>query len=186
MTSQELIAKSKKIADSKTMYIKKGKGQYLSDRNKLWLSGIDPFNAKNSKKIFDASEDTHAYDEFGFFSEISGFNCRNIGEIMALCDDISKDFTTIKPGELVFMGDRFGIFIGKKKVISVNCVGVGYTILDNSWVSHGKLNDVEYLEEVQHESSLELQDDGTGSGDRVQQVPSQDKGYDRGYGRRKS
>lgn len=103
------------------------------------------------------------------------------------------------------MGDRFGIFVGGKNVIAISPAGIGFTILDG-WVSHARINGVDYEEikddskEVervvereeettetsgQDETDVEVRPSGTGSGDRVQQMPSQAKGYDRGHGRRR-
>ena len=147
MTSNDICSKAKAIAAAKNLYVKGGNGQRLTQDNKLRFTGIDLFNNKRSKIIFDASEDTLAYDEYGFLSKVSGYNCRNLGEVIALCEDISKDFSKIVPGEIVFMKDRIGVFVGNGQVITCNNIGVGYTILDG-WASHGKLPEVDYIAEV--------------------------------------
>ena len=144
MRSIDICAKAKAIAASKNLYVRGGYGLKLTQANKLRFTGTDVFNNKRASIIFSADEDTVAYDEYGLLSAISGYNCRNLGEVMNLCEDISKDFSTIIPGEIVFMKDRIGVFVGNGHVVTCSNVGVGYTIVDG-WVSHGKLPDVEYV-----------------------------------------
>lgn len=143
LTSNDICNKARSIAAEKTLYVKGGGGAKLTQQNKMRFSSNDAFNIKRTNLIFAASEDTRAFDEFGFLSAVSGYNCRTIGEVAALCEDISKDFSTIVPGEVVFLKDRFGIFVGDGKVITVNPLGIGETILDG-WASHGKLPEVDY------------------------------------------
>lgn len=147
LTSNDICNKARSIASEKTLYVKGGHGNYLNQKNKLRFCSNDAFNIKRTNLISAASEDTRAWDEFGFLSAISGYNCRTIGEVAALCDDISKDFSTILPGEVVFLKDRFGIFVGDGKVIAADAIGIGETILDG-WVSHGKIPEVQYVEPV--------------------------------------
>ena len=147
LTSNDICNKAKSIASEKTLYVKGGTGVPLNKQNKLRFCSNNAFNIKRTNIISAASEDTKAYDEFGLLSAVSGYNCRSIGEVAALCEDISKDFSTIAPGEVVFMKDRFGIFVGNGKVIAADTLGIGETILDG-WVSHGKLSEVQYVEPV--------------------------------------
>ena len=147
LTSNDICNKARSIAGEKTLYVKGGTGIPLNKQNKMRFSSNDAFNIKRTNLIFAASEDTKAYDEFGLLSAVSGYNCRTIGEVVALCDDISKDFSTILPGEVVFLKDRFGIFVGNGKVIAADAIGIGETILDG-WVSHGKLPEIQYIEPV--------------------------------------
>lgn len=147
LTSNDICNKARSIASEKTLYVKGGTGVKLTPQNKLRFSSNDAFNIKRTKIISAASEDTKAYDEFGLLAAVSGYNCRTIGEVASLCDNISKDFSTIVPGEVVFLKDRFGIFVGNGKVIAADAIGIGETILDG-WVSHGKLPEVQYVEPV--------------------------------------
>ena len=159
MRSIDICAKAKAIAASKNLYVRGGNGQKLTQANKLRFTGTDVFNNKRASIIFSADEDTVAYDEYGLLSAISGYNCRNLGEVMNLCEDISKDFSTIIPGEIVFMKDRIGVFVGNGHVVTCSNVGVGYTIVDG-WVSHGKLPDVEYVvKEETKETEREVERD---------------------------
>ena len=173
MTSNDICNNAKSIAKSKNLYVKGGSGQKLTQANKLRFTGIDLFNNKRSKIIFDASEDTVAYDEYGLLSKISGYNCRNLGEVMNLCEDIGKDFSNIIHGEIVFMKDRMGVFVGDGQVIACNNIGVGYTILDG-WTSHGKLPDVEYtvkeeIEDAEGEVDGDVQREETDTEEPIEQ-----------------
>ena len=143
LTSNDICQKAKEIAAKKTAYVKLCPGLTLTQPTKLRYCGIDPFNSRNTKKIFALPDDTIGYDEFTFFSAVTGKSVKNLKEIIANCVDISKDFSDIKPGEIVFGGDRFGIFVGGHDVIAVNHLGVGMIIVEG-WASHGKLMDISY------------------------------------------
>lgn len=206
MKPNDILKKARTLADSKTFYVRGCDGILMNQAAKLKYSSNDLFNIKRTKQIFNLSEDTLGFDEFSFFNYVTGYECKNFGDVLSKCHDISKNFDTIIPGEAVFMGDRFGIFAGGKNVIAISPTGIGFTILDG-WVSHARINGVDYEEKKddskevervvereeetsetsgQDETDVEVRPSGTGSGDRVQQVPSQAKGYDRGYGRRRS
>ena len=206
MKANDILKKARTLADSKTFYIRGCDGIAMTQAAKLKYSSNDLFNIKRTKQIFDLPEDTLGFDEFSFFNYVTGYECKNFGDVLSKCHDISKNFDTIVPGEAVFMGDRFGIFAGGKNVIAISPAGIGFTILDG-WVSHARINGVDYEEKKddskevervvereeettetsgQDETDVEVRPSGTGSGDRVQQVPSQAKSYDRGNGRRRS
>ena len=172
LTSNDICNKARSIASEKTMYVKGGTGVLLNKQNKLRFCSNNAFNIKRTSIISAASEDTRAFDEFGFLAAISGYNCRTIGEVAALCDDISKDFSTIVPGEVVFMKDRFGIFVGNGKVIAADAIGIGETILDG-WVSHGKLPEVDY--EVDYDKLYEETTNAEREVDRDVEESSEDK-----------
>lgn len=145
MNSSEFVAKAKELCAKKTIYIQTAIGAPMTKANKLRLASATPFNSQRSKKIFDASEDTVAFDEIGLISYISGVQFKDYGQLMSQCLDISKDLLTVIPGEIVFMRDRAGIFIGDGKVVTVSLEGVGTTTV-NGWVSHGKLAFITYDE----------------------------------------
>lgn len=145
MNSSEFIAKAKDICDKKTMYVQTAFGAPLTKANKLRFASASSFNSQRSAKIFEASEDTLGFDEIGLISYVSGVKFKDFGQIMSQCIDISKDFSTIVPGEIVFMKDRAGIFIGDDQVITVSLNGVGITTIDG-WISHGKLSYITYAE----------------------------------------
>ena len=145
MNSSEFIAKAKDICDKNTMYIQTAFGAPLTKANKLRFASASPFNSQRSAKIFEASEDTLGFDEIGLISYMSGVKFKDFGQLMSQCIDISKDFSTIVPGEIVFMKDRAGIFIGDDQVVTVSLNGVGTTTIDG-WKSHGKLSYIIYEE----------------------------------------
>ena len=147
MNSSEFIAKAKDICDKKTMYIQTAFGAPLTKANKLRFASASSFNVQRSAKIFEASEDTLGFDEIGLISYVSGMKFKDFGQIMSQCFDISKDFSTIVPGEIVFMKDRAGIFIGDDQVVTVSLNGVGITTIEG-WVSHGKLSYITYEVEL--------------------------------------
>ena len=145
MKSSEFIAKAKDICDKKTMYVQTALGAPLTKANKLRFASSSPFNSQRSAKIFEASEDTLGFDEIGLISYISGVKFKDFGQLMSQCFDISKDFSEIVPGEIVFMQDRAGVFIGDGQVVTVSLDGVGITTVDG-WKSHGKLSYITYTE----------------------------------------
>lgn len=147
MNSSEFIAKAKDICDKKTMYIQTAFGAPLTKANKLRFASASSFNSQRSAKIFEASEDTLGFDEIGLVSYVSGVKFKDFGQIMSQCFDISKDFSTIVPGEIVFMKDRAGIFIGDDQVVTVSLNGVGITTIEG-WISHGKLSYITYEAEL--------------------------------------
>ena len=154
MNSSEFITKAKDICDKKTMYVQTAFGAPLTKANKLRFSSASSFNSQRSAKIFEASEDTLGFDELGLISYVSGMKFKDFGQLMSQCFDVSKDFSTIIPGEIVFMKDRAGIFIGDNQVVTVSLSGVGITTIDG-WVSHGKLAYVTYVEPEVEEAVAE-------------------------------
>ena len=76
----------------------------------------------------------------------------NVSGMKTLCTELSADFTTIVPGELLFMPDHVGVYIGDGKVIEATLGshgdGVVYTNLaGRGWTQHGKLSFIEYAKE---------------------------------------
>ena len=76
----------------------------------------------------------------------------NVNGLERNCSDLSSDFTSLIPGELLFMPDHVGVYIGDGQVIEATLGtygdGVVYTKLaGRGWTHHGKLNYIEYTEE---------------------------------------
>ena len=185
MTANDICSRAIAIASSKTMYVKRCAGAKLTASNKARYTSIDQFNAKRTAQIFAADEDTAGYDEFGLFTALTGIKCFDFSAIINSCGKLSTNFSDIQPGELVFMPDRFGVYIGKKKVVTVSPAGVGITILDG-WKSHGKLNSVDYTEEKKNEETgVEVRDSRSGDRDRVHELPSKTERHERSNGRRR-
>lgn len=81
----------------------------------------------------------------------------NANTLIKMCKDLSKDFTTIVEGELVWIEGHVGVYIGKGKVVECSPKwenGVQISYLGNikeyakgnnrTWLLHGKLPFVDY------------------------------------------
>lgn len=73
----------------------------------------------------------------------------NVAGLKKDCSDLSNDFTTIVPGELLFMTGHVGVYIGDGQVVEATLGdygdGVVYTRLaGRGWKEHGKLKYIEY------------------------------------------
>lgn len=156
MKSKEFVDKAKELSTHKTMYIKDCPGVYLTQANKLKYTSNNAFNTQRSGLIFGATDDTFGLDAIGMVNVLTGERFKNISEIAAVLSDISKDFSSIEAGELVFAGESVGVYIGDAEVITVTAIGVSKVSLDG-WKSHGKLASVDYSfrEEVVPEEKTE-------------------------------
>ncbi len=143
MKNKDLVKKVKDICDVKTLYVQGASGEFLSKANKLRLSSSTPFNSTRSAKIFATGEDVMAFDELGLISYATNKNFKNYGQLLECCIDISKDFSDITDGEIVFMKDRAGVYVGDGQVITASLDGVGITTV-KGWISHGKLKNVDF------------------------------------------
>ena len=72
----------------------------------------------------------------------------NADTMIARCKEVSKDFTNIQPGELLWLSGHVGIYIGDGKVIESTPKwknGVQITSVEiRAWRKHGKLPWVKY------------------------------------------
>ena len=143
MKASELIENANRVAESSTMYLQGGSGQRLTKTNQLKFAGSTIYNSTKSKKIYAADENTRAFDVIGLIKFLIKEEVINVTDVMNRCIDISKDFSTIIPGELVFLKDRIGVYVGGKKVVTANENGVSAVDIDG-WASHGKLASVDY------------------------------------------
>jgi hypothetical protein len=143
MKNKDLVKKVKDICDVKTLYVQGASGEFLTKANKLRLSSLTPFNSTRSAKIFAVGEDTMAFDELGLISYLTNKNFKNYGQLLECSIDISKDFSDIADGEIVFMKDRAGVYVGDGQVITASLDGVGTTTV-KGWISHGKLKNVDF------------------------------------------
>lgn len=77
----------------------------------------------------------------------------NVSGLRKRCSDLSSDFTTMAPAELVFMDGHVGVYIGDGRVIEAT-LGNGYdgvvetNLAGRGWVEHGKLDFIEYEKEA--------------------------------------
>ena len=159
MKSSEIAKKAIDISTHKTIYVRKAAGQKMIQTNKLKFTSIDPFNAKRTEKIFAVSEDTEGFDEFGLIAAVIGQKFKDLGELMNNCTDISKDFSSIMPGEIVFGSDTCGIYVGDNELVYANPVLGVIKVRMDGWASHAKLNDTDFsgpepVKEVKDESRI--------------------------------
>lgn len=173
MKNTEFTEKLKDIAQNyKTLYTKGCFGAPLNASNKArYCNGI---SASRKAKIMAASDDTFGFDcvclikgilwgwrgdktaVYGGASYASN-GVPDIGteEILQACSGVSKDFSVIKVGELVWMPGHVGVYIGeglavectslwqdKVQITACNCVKAGYN--SRNWVKHGKLPYIDY------------------------------------------
>lgn len=152
MKSKEFVDKAKELASHKTMYIKDCPGVYMTQANKLRYSSNNSFNSQRSGMIFGATEDTFGLDSIGMINTLTGNGFKNFADVATFTSDISKDFSNLEEGELVFTSDSVGIYIGGSEVIAVTPIGVSKVSI-GGWKSHGKLNGIDYSfrEEVKEE-----------------------------------
>ena len=144
MNSSEIVRKAKDIAGVKTIYVRKAAGQKMTQANKLKFSSNDPFNAKRTSVIFGVTEDVAGYDELGLIAAITGQKFKDLGEVMSKCSDISKNFSNIVPGEIIFGGDTCGIYVGDNEIVYANAISGVIKVRVDGWISHGKLEGVDY------------------------------------------
>lgn len=136
--------------------------------------------AERYKKIMGASVDTFGYDcvclgkgiLWGWNGDVTrtyggaNYACNNVPDVSAngmitkLCYDVTSDFSSIVPGEVVWMNGHVGYYVGDGKV--VECTSrweskVLYSNLGNlgfktdhwrNWTKHGKLKVVDYSNTV--------------------------------------
>ena len=183
MKVQEFINTAVKIAtEYKTLYVYGCFGAPLNKKNKTRYKNNNDFNRDKTRQamIDKATADTFGFDcvclikgilwgwngnknkTYGGATYLS--NCvPDVGADTMMnryCAEQSTDFTTIKPGEAVWMSGHIGIYIGDGKVVECtpkweNCVQI--TNLGNTgkhegnwrnWKKHGFLPWIDYTEET--------------------------------------
>lgn len=142
-----------------------------------WGAFGSPANAKNRKRYEvpdTVTPDTFLFDCSGFAYKAlpwgwSGDKNKTYGgasynkydldhPFPQVCEDISKDFSTIVPGEVVYMPGHVGVYIGKGIVVECTAAWENCVLLSEcknvsidtglkhkrTWTSHGKLPFVDY------------------------------------------
>jgi hypothetical protein len=84
-----------------------------------------------------------------------------------LCSDVSSDFSSILPGEAVWMEGHIGVYLGNKEVIECTpswaggvqitaCLNIGAIngMNGRTWTKHGKLPYIKYEEEIQMKEAV--------------------------------
>lgn len=176
MTNKEFVATAQDIAAKyKTLYVNGAWGAPLNDANKKRYT-----NDKNKSRwalINAASSDTFAFDcvcllkgiLWGWKGDVNAKNggaqyasngVPDIGEnrMIAMCSDVSSDFSKIEVGEMLWLDGHAGIYIGNGFAVESTtrwscCVqktavlNIGYKSGYNgrSWTKHGKLPWIEYV-----------------------------------------
>lgn len=182
MTNFEFVDHLLQLLDSKTMYIYGGIGGALHERNKARaLKRIE--NQKRKVKIDAATPDTFGCDCVGMIKTIlwgwcgdqtlnyggATYKANDVPDIGAdtmidRCVGVTRDFSKIEVGEMVWMSGHCGVYIGDGQIIESTPIwddGVQITRCQNLqpklsgakvrlWSQHGRLPWVEYLPQQLH------------------------------------
>ena len=182
MKVNDFIKALKKAEKSKTLYVMGCFGAPLNEKNKARYTKNNSYNCKRAEIINAATDSTFGFDCVCLIKGILwGWNAdkskvyggatyasNNVPDIGAdsmftrkYVQNISNDFTTIKPGAVVHMSGHVGVYIGSGQVIECspkwkNCVQITY--LGNLpehrkgnyriWSEFGYLPTVDYSVEV--------------------------------------
>lgn len=172
MIASEFTTKAINIATKyKTLYVMGGYGAPLNTENKIRYTSNYSFN-KQADRVFmisNASCDTFGFDcsclikgilwgWSGDPDDVDGgavYASNGVEDVDAntligpdFCHNISTDFSTIIKGEIVWMDDHVGIYIGEGLVVESspsweNKVQI-VKLSARNWLKHGKLKYIEY------------------------------------------
>lgn len=183
-TAAELAAACRDVArDHKTLYIMGCFGAPMNAANKARYTRNHSYNRRTARKskIHAASAETFGFDCVGLIkgllwgwegelAKIYGgarYGANNVPDLGAnqmiqKCSGVSTDFSTIQVGEVVWMEDHIGVYLGDG--LAVECApawknGVQITAVHNigkragyngrTWTKHGRLPYVAYPENRQ-------------------------------------
>ena len=179
MTSTELVKKLIDIATNyKTLYILGCFGAPMNAKNKKRYSNNNAYNKDRATMINNASANTFGFDCVCLVKGVlwgwSGDGSRNYGgatylsngvpdvgadEMLAYCNDVSKDFSKIEVGEYLNMRGHCGVYIGdglavectpkwanKVQITAVGNIGKKKGYNTRTWTQHGKLKFIDYVE----------------------------------------
>lgn len=167
MTNVEFVNMAIKTAGMKTLYIKGGFGQVLSESRKKKLIEQYDYNKKRAAMINAASNDTFAFDCCGLVksiiwqfkgdtskvyggAEYESNGMPDVGEkaILNMCTNLSDNMSNIEVGEFLYMSGHCGIYAGGGKVVESSPAwknGVQITDLaQRKWKTHGRLPQISY------------------------------------------
>lgn len=173
------VEKLRNIAQNhKTLYVMGGFGAPMNAKNKKRYSDNNDYNrqAARVKMINAATDDTYGFDCVGLIKGVlwgwngdktkvyggakyktKGVPDTNANGMIALCKDVTADFSKIEVGEAVWRDGHIGVYIGNGLAIECtpawkNCVQI--TAVSNigakagyharKWTKHGKLPYVVY------------------------------------------
>lgn len=176
-TAKELVAAClDAVNNHKTMYVLSCFGAPMNEKNKERYAKADP---KRASEIRAASADTFGFDCVCFIkglfwgwkgdasqvyggAEYKSNGIPDIGadQLIKQCIDVSEDFSTIVPGEFLWLPGHCGIYVGDglaaeatfepESGVQLQCVlpmGVKPGMPATGWVKHGKLPWISYEEE---------------------------------------
>ena len=178
-TARELATAAKAVAKNyKTLYVMGCIGSPMTPANKQRYISHHSYNQKSTRKamINAASSDTFGFDCVCFIKSLlwgwegdvsktyggAKYASNNVPDIDAnamikVCSDVSEDFSNVQVGEVVWLTDHIGVYIGDGLVVECSpkwANGVQTTALANLgaktgynariWTKHGKLPYVTY------------------------------------------
>ena len=183
-TARELAAAAVNVAENfKTLYVMGCFGAPMTDYGKKRYSDNHEYNRKKARKemILGAAADTFGFDCGGLFkgllwgwrgdaghkyggAEYGAGGVPDVGanQLIAICRDVSTDFSRIQIGECLWLKGHVGIYIGNGR--AVECTpgwknGVQITAVKNirsgtghNWTKHGKIPWVTYEDGAEEET----------------------------------
>lgn len=178
MKDSEFVAKAIDIAKNyKTLYILGCFGAPMIPKNKKRYSNNNEYNKKRADMINSASTDTFGFDCCGLIKGILWDWCGDVSKtyggatyqsngvpdlgannLIKACKDVSTDFSTIVPGEVVWLDGHIGIYVGNNQCVEATPKWdnkVQFSTVTNlfplttdtkrrKWTKHGKLPWIEY------------------------------------------
>lgn len=204
LTGAEFAAACRNLAENyKTLYVLGCFGAPMTDQNKTRYINAQSFNAGPARKaaIQAAGADTFGFDcvcmikgllwgwngDTGRVYGGAGYAVNGVPDLgadsmIAVCREVSTDFSTILPGEAVWISGHIGVYAGDG--LAVECTyrwadGVQITAVHNIgaragyngrvWTKHGKLPWLDYTIENQ-EGDIEVKVSVLKKGARGEQV----------------
>lgn len=154
MRLEEFISKLKKLAyDTPTKYKLGGIGQHEGDTFLFDCGGLI------KSLIWDFNFD-YSQSRGGAIYQSNGLPDVNCNQLFNdYCYDKSTDFTKIEAGELVWMQDHIGVYVGDRKVIEATSAWESKVLVSEvgnngertkngnrclRWTHHGKFNKIDY------------------------------------------
>ena len=187
-TNVELVNKLKDIAKNyKTLYVMGCFGAPMTESNKTRYINHHSYNQRPDRKpmIQAASANTFGFDCVCFVKGLlwgwngnasktyggAGYAINGVPDIgteqmIAVCKDVSTDFSKIQVGEFLWMQGHCGIYIGNGQAVECTPAwknGVQVTTVRNikdgtghKWTKHGKLPYIEYSADPVAEAPAEV------------------------------
>lgn len=178
MTDDKFIGMAKRAASVKTLYVRGCFGAPMTDYNKRrYINGyLYNKGPERQKLINGASPDVFGFDccnlidgiLWGWIGDVhdiyGGARYKSNGvpdfddsSVMDYCTEVSDDFTTIVPGEVLHIPGHVGIYIGDGlaiectarwkdgvQITSVYNLGPSSKNVGRVWAEHGKLQWIQY------------------------------------------